>query len=110
MISTENLLSNIPECLEHELLETLSRSDSVKIERIVSEGQGTPDGKWYDQEWAEWVLLIQGEACLLFEEGQQTITLKPMDHVLIPAHKRHRVEWTAPNEKTVWLAVHYLDT
>jgi mannose-6-phosphate isomerase-like protein (cupin superfamily) len=61
--------------------------------------------QWYDQQEAEWVVVLKGEAKLLFQGDAQPIHLKPGDHVTIPAHRRHRVEWTTPNEPTVWLAV-----
>jgi cupin 2 domain-containing protein len=40
---------------------------------------------------------------------EQPIDLKPHDHVTIPAHRRHRVEWTTSKEPTVWLAVFFRD-
>ena len=46
-----------------------------------------------------------GAARLRFEE--HVIELEPGDYVDIPAHKKHRVEWTTPDEPTVWLAVYY---
>ena len=66
----------------------------------------SPQGFWYDQEQHEWVVVLSGAAQLRFEDGE-TIDMKPGDHVNIPAHRRHRVEWTTPDEPTVWLAIHY---
>ena len=102
-----NLLSHIPVALPDELLETLVDAESVRIERIVSHGHTSPEGFWYDQEQHEWVLLVKGAARLRFEGDGSPIEMKPGDFVNIPAHKRHRVEWTTPDEPTVWLAVHY---
>jgi cupin 2 domain-containing protein len=102
----QSLYANIPATLEEELFLTLAQSGSTRIERIVSEGQATPPGEWYDQGWDEWVLLVAGEALLLFEEPATTLTLKPGDHIMIPAGTRHRVEWTDATQKTIWLAVH----
>jgi cupin 2 domain-containing protein len=33
--------------------------------------------------------------------------MRPGDFVKIPAHQKHRVDWTTPDELTVWLAVWY---
>jgi cupin 2 domain-containing protein len=78
-----------------------------RIERIVSLGRASPDGFWYDQEEHEWVLLVKGAARLRFEDNEPTVEMKPGSFINIPAHKRHRVAWTAPNQPTIWLAVHY---
>ena len=77
----------------------------LRIERIVSRGHASPDGFWYDQESSEWVLLVAGAARLRFE-GEEPLHLKPGDYVHIPAHRRHRVEWTDPDAATIWLAIH----
>lgn len=89
----------------NELITTLLEANGVRIERIVSNGHASPDGFWYDQDRHEWVMLVTGAARLCFEN--ETIEMKPGDHVNIPAHKRHRVDWTTPDEPTIWLAVHY---
>jgi cupin 2 domain-containing protein len=102
-----NLLSPLPTELREELVETLIQNKHVRIERIVTTGQASPEGFWYDQHETEWVVVLKGEARLLFEGDDQPTHLKPGDHVTIPAHRRHRVEWTTPNEPTVWLAVFY---
>ncbi len=83
----------------------LAQSEHVRIERIVSRGHVTPPGEWYDQDTHEWVVLLTGSATLTFEDRSETLAAG--DHVLIPAHRRHRVEWTDPAQPTVWLAVHY---
>ncbi len=100
-----NLFSEIPEKLPEELIEVLAESSHIRIERIVSDGHTSADGFWYDQEQNEWVLLVSGTATLEFEERK--VDLKAGDHILIPAHQRHRVEKTAASEKTIWLAVFY---
>ena len=107
LIQKPNLFSALPVRLPEELVETLAAGKHVRIERIVSTGQASPEGFWYDQEESEWVVVLKGEARLLFEGDAQPIHLKPGDHVTIPAHRRHRVEWTTPSEPTVWLAVFY---
>jgi cupin 2 domain-containing protein len=81
----------------------------VLIERIISTGQTTPVGEWYDQPRDEWVMLLQGEARLGYEDGS-TIALHPGDYVLIPAHQKHRVEFTSTEPPCIWLAVHYPGT
>lgn len=85
-------------------------SGSVRIERIVSRGQCSPPGFWYEQEDNEWVMVVKGEAELRFEnvpDGDRTIRLTVGMYVDIPAGVRHRVEWTTPDADTVWLAVFY---
>jgi cupin 2 domain-containing protein len=103
----KNLFSEIPRRLHDELLETLVDADSVRIERIVSHGHSSPEGFWYDQQQNEWVAVLKGAATLRFEDDDKLVEMKPGDFLNIPAHRRHRVEWTAPDEPTVWLAVHY---
>lgn len=90
-----------------EFFETLVQRPGVRIERIVSYGHCSPDDFWYDQEEAEWVMMVQGEARLRFEQGDRVVELKPGDWVEIAARERHRVEWTTPEEETVWVAVFY---
>jgi cupin 2 domain-containing protein len=78
----------------------------VKIERIVSKGHASPPDFWYEQDWDEWVIVLAGEARLRFEEEKDARTLAAGDYVFIPAKARHRVDWTKPDQPTVWLAVH----
>lgn len=101
-----NLFTGIPSELPDELIQTLIDSPAVRVERIVSRGHASPEGHWYDQDRAEWVILLQGRARLRLESGE-VLVLTPGDHVLLPAHLRHRVDWTDPAGDTVWLAVHY---
>ena len=101
-----NLFSDIPDDLPDEFLETLLDADSVRIERIVSHGHASPDGFWYDQNEHEWVVVLKGAARLQFEGDDELLEMRPGDYVNIRAHKRHRVQWTTPDEPTVWLAVH----
>lgn len=79
----------------------------LKIERIISQGQASPPEFWYDQAWNEWVIVLKGNATLQFEDEPATLALGPGDYVFIPAGKRHRVEWTEPQQPTVWLAIHF---
>jgi len=102
-----NLFSNIPTDLPEEITETLIDAKSVRIERIVSQGHVSPESSWYDQDQHEWVVVLKGAAKLRFED--ETVEMKPGDYINIPAHKRHRVEWTTLDEPTIWLAVFYED-
>lgn len=102
-----NLFADIPPELPEELLSELLKGKSFRLERIVSRGQATPPGQWYDQAWDEWVLLLQGEAALTIEGRPEPVRLGTGDHLLLPAHCRHRVEWTAADESTLWLALHF---
>ncbi len=104
-----SLFSAIPESLPQELVNVIAESGAVRIERIISDRHASPEGFWYNQEQNEWVLLAAGSAVLSIEKesGIEQIELKPGDYVLIPAHQRHRVEATSPDEKTIWLAVFY---
>lgn len=102
-----NLFGTLPDCTAQEVCESLSQSSAVRIERIVSLGQITPPGQWYDQSQDEFVVLLSGSARLQIEGEQQVRKLQVGDWLVIPAHVRHRVEWTDPCQPTVWLAVHY---
>jgi cupin 2 domain-containing protein len=107
---TRNILAQLPPALTGEVFETIARSGDVRIERIVSNGQATPEGEWYDQERDEWVLLLTGGAGLQFEDSPEPVVLGSGDHLLIPAGCRHRVAWTDPAVTTVWLAIHFCGT
>jgi cupin 2 domain-containing protein len=103
-----NLFADIPTAATAESFEQLLSGGGFKLERIVSTGQATPPGQWYDQERHEWVVLLSGSAAITFEdEAGAPLTLQPGDYLNIPAHRRHRVEWIDPNQPTVWLALHY---
>lgn len=107
IVHTASLLADLPKTLAEERFETLLQTPGLRLERILSLGHATPEGEWYDQEQDEWVLLIQGEARLRIEGCAAELSMKPGDTVLLPAHCRHRVEWTTPEEVTVWLALHH---
>lgn len=106
---SSNLFTDIPDTLPGEFFEQILTRSNVRIERIVSRGHRSPKGFWYDQDRDEWILLVQGSAGLAFEGEPAVIELIPGDHLLIRAHQRHRVVWTAGNEDTIWLAVHLAD-
>lgn len=100
-----NLFADLPADFAEELFQTLLSRPGLRIERIVSHGHASPPGFWYDQEEHEFVVLLRGAARLGFEDG--AIELWPGSSVDIPAHRLHRVEWTTPDEPTIWLAIHY---
>jgi cupin 2 domain-containing protein len=108
-IKTSNLYENIPDSLPEELIDIIAskRDGGVRIERIVSRGHSSSSGYWYDQDRNEFVVLLKGSAGLRFEGSEDMVVLQPGDWIDIPAHEKHRVEWTDPNQDTVWLAVHY---
>lgn len=105
-MESTNLLALPAADLDGEHFETLLERPGVRVERIISTGQATPEGEWYDQSWDEWVLLLSGEALLLLEGGAAR-RLLPGDALLLPAHCRHRVDWTSTDEPTIWLALHF---
>jgi cupin 2 domain-containing protein len=107
MINPTNLFADIPPNLTDERCTTLLDVADVRIERIVSHGHASPEGFWYDQDQHESVVVLKGAARLRFED--ETIEMKPGDFIDIPAHKKHRVDWTTADEPTIWLAVHYGD-
>jgi cupin 2 domain-containing protein len=90
-----------------EIFDEIVSGENVRIERIVSKGHASPENFWYDQEHNEWVAVLKGEAVLRFADEAEPVRMKAGDHVEIPAHRKHRVEWTDPDRETVWLAVHY---
>jgi cupin 2 domain-containing protein len=103
----KNLLDDLPGTADQEQFVDLLKRPALRIERIVSTGQSSPPGFWYDQAHGEWVALLAGEARLRFEDEAAARTLRAGDFVDIAAHRRHRVDWTHPAQPTVWLAVHY---
>ena len=101
-----NLFTSLPDHLDHEQVEELLNQPNVKIERILSKGQTSPETGWYDQDENEWVVVLQGSGEITFEDGGK-VQLKPGDHINIPAHRKHKVSWTDSENVTVWLAVFY---
>ena len=102
-----NLLSPLPDVDAGERVATLMTKPGLRIERIVSRGQASPPGFWYDQAEAEWVLVLAGRARLRFADETQAQVLEPGDWLDIPPYRRHRVDWTDPTVPTVWLAIFY---
>lgn len=103
----DNIFANLPIHLSNELFEVLLESENIKIERIISQGHSSPEDFWYDKEQNEWIIVLQGKASLFFEKERNPVLLSQGDYLNIPAHKKHRVNWTDPKQKTIWLAVYY---
>ncbi len=102
-----NLFTNIPADLPEELIEILAAADGIRVERIISRGHASPPGFWYDQEANEFVVLLKGSAGLAFEGRAELLEMKAGDYINIPAHRKHRVEWTGADQDSIWLAIHY---
>ncbi len=107
-VKAGSLLRGLPASpLAAEITDILAAARTVRIERIVSTGQATPEGQWYDQDSDEWVVVIAGAARLRLENEDADRVLGEGDWVLLPAHCRHRVIWTRAEPPTIWLAVHF---
>jgi cupin 2 domain-containing protein len=102
-----NIFAKLPQSLSEEVFQEMIHGERFRLERIISFGQATSAGQWYDQDQHEWVVLLSGAAGLRFEGEEGLRVLSPGDFVNIPAHTRHRVEWTDEKQSTVWLALHY---
>jgi len=103
----KNIFDDLPQHLPKELVQPLLQSADMRIERIISHGHASPEGFWYDQPRHEWVIILKGAARLQFED--EIVEMKVGDFINIPAFKKHRVDWTTPDEPTIWLGVLYGD-
>lgn len=106
-VADGNLFADLPVSAPDEIVGLLAAGRGVRIERIVSTGQASPPGFWYDQPQAEWVVLLSGSAVLRFADEPGPRVLNPGDHLVIAPRRRHRIEATDANRATVWLAVHF---
>ena len=79
---------------------TLLEHKNIKINRIVSSNE--LNEKTYQQEEDEWLVLLEGEATLLLDKKE--ITLTKGDTLFIPSKTPHRVLRTKSG--TLWLTVH----
>lgn len=104
-MSKFNLLNSLPDATTSEVTEAVVTGQGVRLERIVSIGQSSPEGFWYDQGDPEWVMVLCGKARLAIDGEYQERELGPGDAIFLEAHCRHRVTWTAPDQPTVWLAL-----
>jgi cupin 2 domain-containing protein len=103
-VTGKNLFSLPPRLPAEEWVETLAGPNGMRMERIVSSGQSSPAGFWYDQTEDEWVAVLQGQARIEWEDGGG-IDMNPGDYLLIPARQKHRVASTSTEPPCIWLAV-----
>lgn len=102
-----NFFSDIPLPVDDEVFDTILAENGFEIKRIISKGQKSPTEFWYDQEENEWVMVLKGAAKLKFKDQQSIVEMMPGTYIHIPAHCKHRVEWTDPDVETIWLAIYY---
>ena len=100
-----HLLADLPLRADDEIVSVLVSEPGLRVERIVSTGQASPPGFYYDQPDTEWVAILTGAADLRFADEAGARRLVAGDAVLIAPHRRHRVDWT--DSPTVWLAIHF---
>jgi cupin 2 domain-containing protein len=106
-MNTENIFDAIPSKLADELFTTIHQADNFRIERIVSQGQCSTEGFWYDQDEHEWLIVLEGSAAIQFQHDPEPVELQRGSYLNIPAHVKHRVVQSSPTQQTVWLAIHY---
>lgn len=104
-LAAGNLFDALPPAGGDEHFAALLERPGLRLERILSRGHVTPPGEWYDQEQDEWVMVVRGAARLRIE-GEGTRDMIAGDWIFLPAHCRHRVEHTDPDQPTLWLALH----
>ncbi len=108
-MKAKNIFHGIPPELAEELLTTIHTAKNIRIERIVSQGQCSPQGFWYDQIENEWLIVLKGKASIQFDGDPEPVDLRPGSYLNIPAHVRHRLVRSSQTRQTVWLAIHYGD-
>lgn len=101
----ENIFDNIVIDKDKEQFFELLKKDNIRVEKIVSNAQTSPEDFWYCQDENEFVLLLQGEAVLEFENSE--IELKEGDYCNISSKVKHRVKYTSKEKPTIWLAIFY---
>jgi len=92
--------------MPNEIFEDIISTQTLRIERIVSKGQTSPETGWYDQSENEWVIVLSGFGVIEYANGVK-VTLKEGDYLNIKAHEKHRVIETSSDDATVWLAIFY---
>ncbi len=105
-MTKNNIFSDFPTSLDQEVFEDILKRENIRIERIISQGHSAPETGWFDQDENEWVIVLTGSASLLFE-GEDEIELSAGDYLMIPAHQRHKVLKTDPEQPTIWLAIFF---
>jgi cupin 2 domain-containing protein len=106
MVNISNIFSLPTQLIKEELFESLFSNEKILIEKIVSTGQITPENEWYDQKRDEWLILLQGNAELSYEDTSR-IKLTTGDYLFIPAHQKHRVEYTSFEPPCIWLTIFF---
>jgi len=101
-----NIFSNIPAEIADEIFEDIIMTETLRVERIISKGQTSPESGWYDQSENEWLIVLSGYGIIEYINGVKVI-LKQGDYLNIKAHEKHRVIETSLDEATVWLAIFY---
>ncbi|CAK1758961.1 cupin domain-containing protein [Vibrio crassostreae] len=101
-----NIYADIPSSLPNEVFTDIISNDNVRIERILSHGHSSPEEGWYDQDEHEWVMVIEGQGVIEFDDGR-VVTLSKGDYINIAAREKHKVIGTVENVVTIWLAVFY---
>lgn len=81
IMKLENIFKQIEDNFDSEIIDSIVNSDNIRIEKIVSKGHISPEGFWYDQEENEFVLLLQGEAALEFD-NKNIVHLKRGDYLI----------------------------
>ncbi|MBC7986340.1 MAG: cupin domain-containing protein [Sphingomonadaceae bacterium] len=99
------MLKPLPAAKRKEAFTELLARPGIRLERIVSRGQATPEDAPMVQDHDEWVVLLQGAAGIRVEDSSE-VSLNPGDWLLIERRLRHWVTWTASDRPTVWLALH----
>ena len=106
-MKNNNIFDDVPAEISEEIIREIFTGGSIRIERIISKGHSSPEDFWYDQHENEWVIVLRGKAKLQFLDNSHAVELKEGDYINIPSHKKHRIEWTDPDNETIWLAVFY---
>lgn len=103
-----NVFAEIPTTVSSEVFDDLLSTKNLRIERILSHGQSSPELGWYDQDENEWVVVLSGFGVIEFEDGRE-VRLNKGDYLNIKAHEKHKVKATSLKEVTVWLAIFYIE-
>ncbi|MDH5925838.1 cupin domain-containing protein [Vibrio lentus] len=101
-----NIYSDVPSSIPNEIFNDIITTENVRIERILSHGHSSPEQGWYDQDENEWVMVLEGQGVIEFEDGR-VVTLSKEDYINIAAREKHKVVGTDRGVVTIWLAVFY---
>lgn len=90
--------------MKKEVIEELLHRDGMTLEKITSFGDKSPDGFWYEDCRAEWVMVVKGVGEIDFEDGEH-VRLCSGEYYLIESMRRHRVSYTSND--CVWIALYH---